>query len=1087
MTTQFITNKERLLGEVMGNMMSHTKALHFLVGFFYFSGFKEIYENVRDKKMRVLIGMETERRIANAIHEIAPVYAQKRSTTNQEKRESGYASMVHSACETGLFDAEEQQNAWRMFLEKIQDGTLEIRKTLEPNHAKLYLFEKEDDHSEQGEYPGALITGSSNLSIAGLRNRHEINVSSRDKSHFLEAMQLFNELWDVALPLADQEHYREFEEKVVQKVWINQLPSPYALYLRVLHEYFSLEKKIRVKLPEEITGNRFLNLRYQEDAIREALEMIEKHSGVIVADVVGLGKSIIASAVAHNVGLRTIILAPPHLHTQWKEYKQEFDFTAEVFGSNSIQQALASTREGQQYLIIVDEAHKYRNEQTEAYADLHKLCQGNKVVLLSATPFNNRPSDVFSLIKLFQIPAKSSIQTVESLSYRFYKLSIEDKRIRRERKEKKITSAQSAEQLKEVAAQIRDILEPVLIRRSRLDLKEIGVYWDDVQQQGIQFPIVHPPRSLEYILPAELAERYIDTLEKISPSEGSGYRGFLGARYKPALYIENAERRRELGEEFGGENLLRQGQENTSGFMRRLLVRRFESSAFAFQKTLNAMIRSSEIIHDWYTKQGVVPLFKKGTIPDPDAFLDDTLEGEEQEEARRMLDENADFIALKQKGLRTIAAADLSADFLIDLEHDIALLKEIQEEWFREGIRDDVKLEHFAEELAKQFGEDPERKIVVFTEFSDTADYLYERLQDVFPTFRYHSGHASAGNKQAIRANFDASAPEQVDDFRLLIATDAISEGYNLNRAGTVINYDIPYNPMRVVQRVGRINRINRKVFDELFIYHYFPSFIGETETRTREISEFKMHMHNAIMGEDTMYLSDGETLESFHARKFQEAESASEELSWDAKFRDTYERELRANSALLQVAQAIPKRSRIRRTQEQEQKGVVIFGKKGEEYTFKIGTSPQEIRSLSVQEALQIFRAEPDERAEPVSTAFEPVYLAVRDHLFSSRTTVPNDSGLRNTIDKIEAMLTSGSLPEHEEYLQDLLTVVRDLQALPDHHLKSIRAIKQQDLAVQVTALQADVSRAYLRRLLAKAKMVEDGEETLILAEELP
>ena len=145
------------------------------------------------------------------------------------------------------------------------------------------------------------------------------------------------------------------------------------------------------------------------------------------------------------------------------------------------------------------------------------------------------------------------------------------------------------------------------------------------------------------------------------------------------------------------------------------------------------------------------------------------------------------------------------------------------------------------------------KKILVFTEFADTADYLFSRLKDKnYKAFKYTSKQGSQKeNKKILKEEFDASSEKQKNNFRILIATDAIAEGYNLNRAGTVINYDIPYNPTKVIQRVGRINRINKKVYDEIFIYNFFPTVIGEKEVRTKKITSLKMSMFKALFGDD--------------------------------------------------------------------------------------------------------------------------------------------------------------------------------------------------------------------------------------------
>ena len=187
------------------------------------------------------------------------------------------------------------------------------------------------------------------------------------------------------------------------------------------------------------------------------------------------------------------------------------------------------------------------------------------------------------------------------------------------------------------------------------------------------------------------------------------------------------------------------------------------------------------------------------------------------------------FELYEQKGLFTIPRKFISDDFISDVESDIALLKKIHEEWFGndDKIKFDPKLDEFRRLLTEHRSHDPKRKIVVFSAFADTVNYLGETLQSDGNTLRvmkYTSGDASMLNKERIRANFDAGLRKELqkDDFDILIATDAISEGYNLHRAGEIFNYDIPYNPTRVIQRIGRINRINKKVFEHLYIFNFF-------------------------------------------------------------------------------------------------------------------------------------------------------------------------------------------------------------------------------------------------------------------------
>ncbi|HDP97581.1 MAG TPA: helicase, partial [bacterium] len=970
MPSKFITNQNELLADVIDDILPSTDKLHFLVGYFYFSGFEQLYQNLIDKQMRILIGMDVERGILNKIKQFEII--QEVNISRGQIKQNYFNSLVTLFNDTDFFDTEEKQAAFKLFLNKIRDGSLEIRKTEQPNHAKLYLFEKKPEHSEGGRYPGAVITGSSNLSLSGLTSRNEINVVFRDE-HYLEGKELFDQLWESAIDIVNKNDAVQFESQVVEKIWLEKLPLPFFMYVRVLDEYFTFKKPL-IRFPAEITGNRFFNLKYQTDAIYQALNIIEKHNGVIVADVVGLGKSIVASAIAHNLRMKTIIIAPPHLTDQWNDYRFSYDYNARVFSSGSIDKALKQMSRDEQKLIIIDEAHKYRNEQTRDYGNLHQLCQGNKVMLLTATPFNNRPQDIFSMIKLFQIPARSTIQTIDNLAYQFRELIKQYKAITKSQREKLEPLLVIKSRIAQLAREIRNLISPLLIRRSRLDLNDIDEYREDLQKQKIELNIVEPPMLLEYDL-GELAPLYVETLENIAPKDENSKTGFIGARYKPTQYLKNIDKYRDrLQADFGDENLFFQTQINLAKFMRRLLVHRFESSKFSFNESLKAMIKSAEVIKGWYDRLGKVPIYKKGKLPDVDSLL---LDGGIELDADAAEINFEDLLQTYQKkGLITIDRADLSEQFIQDVIKDIELLSRIKDQWFSKGIGADPKIERLKKLLQVWLRNEPKRKIVIFSEFGDTVNYLEERLEKDFRLFKYTSKDANKTNKKTIRENFDAGLPkdEQKNDFDILIATDAISEGFNLHRAGIIFNYDIPYNPTRVIQRVGRINRINKKVFDRLYIYNFFPTATGEDETRIKQITTLKFDMINALLGEDTLVLTDETQLESFFREQYEQELAAQEERSWDVDYRNLLNHLKMHQPEIVQKARELPRRSRVRRSAGKEKQGVVIFGRKGEDYKFKLGSKDEDF-AISAETALKLFAADVNEKPEQVSPAFEAIY----------------------------------------------------------------------------------------------------------------
>lgn len=1005
MSSSFITNKEKFLSDIINGILPKTDAVDILVGYFYFSGYMQLSEKLKDKQIRILVGLDADLHITNYIREVEAI--RSKFVSRNAIKEEYYKQFVRLFNDSDFLDTAEKLEQFKMFYGKILDGTLEIRKTLEPCHSKMYLFAYNNMMNEDGELPGVLITGSSNLSYQGLKGRLELNARFNDKQDYEEGIRIFDELWDTSVAVVDKDNLDEWNTKVMAHIWYDKIYSPYLMYVRVLKEYFNIPSSDNILTPYDITEGKYSNLRYQTDAVQMALNALNNHNGAIIADVVGLGKSVIASTIARNLRLRTIIVCPPHLYKQWESYRDEFGFTATVFSAGKIEDAVSHYQElakdGEQFLIIIDEAHRFRNEYTQDYALLHNLCSGNKVLLLTATPFNNQPADIYALIKLFQIPSHSTLKTVENLGASFKDLINKYRTLREEQREGKATEEDVKTEVNDIAKKIRSIISPLVVRRSRLDLQEIPEYANDLKQQDIQLVLPDDPEELEYDL-SGFKELYLSTLDRISKSEGGNdavYR-FKAARYSPALYIHEylkEELAKELEAKTGVKfNLLIGRQTNISSFMRHLLVARFESSVAAFQASLEYMIRSSEHMLKWIGKRNKIPVFKKGNLPDVDAFYESSEDGMQEIEEL--------FEKYEAKGFFEIDMKYVKDDFVTDVKADIQLLKNLREQWFGKDntIKEDPKLDSFIRIIRKQMKDEPNRKLVVFSEFADTVNYLGKALVDAgLPVMKYTSADATSANKDCIRANFDAGLKSslQKNEFHILVATDAISEGYNLHRAGAIFNYDIPYNPTRVIQRIGRINRINKKVFDKLYIYNYFPTDVGEAETRTKEISTLKMAMIHAVMGEDTKALTKEEELQAYFKERYRKEFSRSEEASWDTPYRKLLN-SLKGTEAY-DKAMELPHRARTARSVEKSQKGVLMFGRKGNDFVFKIGNTANVPAMISAEEAISLFEAEKDEQPVDLSHDFDMVYQRVKTSLFCNDVTSRNEKELINASDKIK------------------------------------------------------------------------------------
>jgi len=1087
--SRFITNQQELLSDLIKNIMPASSHLRFLVGYFYFSGFEQIYKAIGlEMPLKILVGMEAEATVSGAINEIYQRsfpgvgngsfgFAGQSNTEIQQRYTEG---IVQAANTTDLFDSTERETAFRFFLEKIQNGSLEIRKTAEPNHAKLYLFGYKPEIASATSANGVVITGSSNLTWSGISDRYEVNVILRDGHDYTDAERIFTDLWICSIPLIDERTKDSFFTEI-NKTWVFQSPKPWLMFLRVLDEYFSPDVD-NISLPDRITNGKYFTTAYQTDAIRQGLSILKNHSGCIIADVVGLGKSIIASTIAYNRKLRTLVIAPPHLEEQWNDYLIDFNVAGEVFTSGKISQALKQVvKSPGKKLIIIDEAHRYRNEGTIDYGMLHKICLGNEVLLLTATPFNNRPSDIFSLVKLFQIPSRPTIQTTDSLASEMFELMKQYRSVVKDHKSAKPGNTQI--EMKKVAQRMREILSPLVIRRTRLDLERIESYRKDLNAKGISFAKVCDPEELDYEL-GNLGPLYASTLTKIG-----GDSGFIAARYKPLTYLKQESVIKYIDFYSGERNLMERGQLNLAQFMKRLLVRRFESSVTAFRTTLNSLMRSYENTLHWYNKFNRIPLFKKGIIPDAEdleRLVDDRMSELYEETLDEIL--ASELSKEIEKGLLFIDGEDLSESFIKDVESDLALLKSISAEWSETNIIKDPKFEQFAITVEAALKKEPERKIIVFSEFADTVHYLAKKLSKKgLRILSYSSDITTPTLKSLVRMNFDAGASEKTNDYDILVATDAISEGFSLHRAGAIYNYDIPYNPTRVIQRVGRINRINQKVFDELHIYNFFPTITGEEITNIKTISTFKIAMIQAVLGSDMKVLTAGEETGSWFSAEFQSAQAENESLSWDAEYLNILHTARDSKKGELEAARAIPRRARIGRAGQTK---LVLFSKNGKNYRFVLAEHTNNdtqttARMISPEQAMSFLKADLAENALQTSNDFQNLYRKARSELEEKTPVVPVEKLKTMVTGKLDILETQLNDERDREYIQQVRRLITEFDTLPEVILKDIKQINPNSTLESMEILHEAVPVWYISAILRRAAEISGTESELILSEE--
>lgn len=673
-----------------------------------------------------------------------------------------------------------------------------------------------------------------------------------------------------------------------------------------------------------------MRLQYQIDAVMQARKKLDAYNGVFISDVVGLGKTYICAMLANSFNRNTykLIVCPPVLVDYWKSVLQEFDVArCDVESLGKLDRIIAKGTDKYSY-IFVDEAHRFRNSETTAFAELHEICRGKKVILISATPINNYTSDVENQIYLFQPKQSGTINGIKNIEGFFRDLKS------KLAKKPKGSEAYMA-QLRENSEVIRDrLIREVMIRRTRSEIQQY--YADDLKKQGLSFPKAGSPEKIIYCFDEDTDEAFAQSINII--------KDFKYARYTPLLYLKDQKKYASM--------LV--AQHNMGGFMKGILVKRLESSFYAFSRTLERFIKSYEDFINMY-QTGKVYISKKVNVYD---LLDD---GNTQKLMQ----------LIEQQDVMEFESKDFSSQFIRDLQADLAQLKSMQMIWSL--IDKDPKLEEFKKQLTTN-QRIKDKKVIVFTESTETAQYLNEQLKDIYgDRLIYFSGQSSATLKVEIEDSFNPKFKDKNNDkYDLLITTDVLAEGINLHRANVLINYDLPWNPTRIMQRVGRINRVGTE-FDRIYVFNFFPTAQSRQQMPLEERILEKLQAFHDTLGEDFKYLSDEEEVsskklfDSLNADLDGEEESVNPELAYLAIIRQIRDNEPK----LFESIKKLPKKAKTGRVSSSiAEDSTVTFIRQGALKTF-YKCSEKACEQLSFMQAIELLKAEPEEPKVSVGKKF--------------------------------------------------------------------------------------------------------------------
>ncbi|HDL19479.1 MAG TPA: AAA family ATPase, partial [Bacteroidetes bacterium] len=893
----------------------------------------------------------------------------------------------------------------------------------------------------------------------------------------------------------------------------SSLITPYEAYAYILKTYIDLQenKKINSFIDRILEENGFEKYTYQLDAVNQALNIIETYNGVIIADVVGLGKSVVASLIANQLGKRGLILCPPGLigdkkeNSGWYEYWNKFKlYDWDIESSGNIEALAESVRKNnlEYKVVIIDEAHRFRNQDTSAYEALADICRGRQVILLTATPFNNSPADIFSLLKLFIVPGQSGI-TIEpdlegrfnSYNYRFRNLSFILKNYHSTNPEKRLKAEKNytimfglkppvdislvKENVALMANDIKNVITPVIIRRNRLDLKSDFEYKKEIQNLSD----AKDPLELFYELSKEQSEFYDRIIKDYFSEDGL----FKGSIYRPFEYETKPKEKKD--EEA---NRTYQQQRNLFDFMRRLLVKRFESSFGAFNKSIERFLRTHKMVKSFIESSGKYVLDRKvidSIYNDEDGAGDFTMEA--IEEALKEFKRNAEGkTSPKHTKIYEIDKFEFKDKFLKDIDNDIALFEQIKREIKALNlVNDDPKRKTVLNEVKKVLSQEnnPKRKIILFTEYADTVRHLKDYFnKELLGRVLFCDGSITKKFAVELDTNFNAKYQEQKDDYDVLVTSDKLSEGVNLNRAGLTINYDIPWNPTRVIQRVGRINRIGTKVFEELYIYNFFPTEQGANQVKIREIAEQKMFLIHNALGEDAKILDpDEEPTASGLFKKINSNPDEKDDLNIVTIVRNEYNKIREKHPEVLDRIKEFPNRTKTAKAYTEE--NTVVLRKKGMALFSVIAnyeTDKIKISETTFQELFNLVKCSYEEKRLPLSKQFWKAYEKIKEYKPQYSSGSSEIALEKKAINSLKSLLKQKKDELNQTLISFIDTLLKDIKrykTLPKYTLRKLVLPEKSGnepydkLIYNVESLRRKIGSDYLEIILKRTSNIDD------------
>lgn len=1096
---------EKLLDYILTTLPGSERA-RFAVGYLFLSGLKPLREQLEClTEIRLLIGNTTDRETIETLAEgykrlepLAEAAEAWRYPKRVAQQQAAQATAGNLSEAFALMDQTDEDEAIIQTVTRlIEERKLKVRVyTRGRLHAKAYIFDYGPVYDLLGNplprpEKGLAVVGSSNLTLSGIQLNAELNVVVHGNANHAELVNWFDTLWDEGqdfdAALMD-ELKRSWAGGVAAETDGQPSPvTPHDIYLKTLYELVRdrLEggEKQEVLFEDDITRHL---ADFQKVAVRQAIGLIRDYGGCFISDVVGLGKSFIGAAIVKHFEsaerARPLILCPKSLVEMWERYNEVYRLNARVLSTGFLREdetagnlLLNDARFKDRDFVLVDESHHFRHSDTQRYRLLQDFTKtGRRCVLLTATPRDKSARDIYHQLKLFH-PDDRTLLPIDPPNLREFFSGVE----KNERR-------------------LRDLLIHILIRRTRAHILRWYGYDSETHQA------VDPERWPQYASgdrrayvkvdgqPRFFPRRELETVEYSIDDTYNGLyqqlRGYMGrardnragqlditpdeltfARYGLWHYVQPEKRKRAPYID------LHRAGVNLRGLIRIMLFKRFESSVYAFRQTLSKLHR----IHTDFLKA-----LDEGFVPagvEAQRLLYESDEWEETE----LID------ALREVSGR-YALADFNADLLRQhIQQDQRLLKQMLE--LVEPIKppQDAKLQTLMGWLKKPGLAKGKR--LIFTQYADTARYLFENLNpkgkrdDIDVVYSGDKSRERLVGRFAPIANPWYRPQSGESELNTVIATDVLSEGLNLQDCDKVINYDLHWSPVRLIQRFGRIDRIG-STHDRVYAYNFLPETALDRELGLRDTLNARIKEIHETIGEDAAVLDPSERLneEAMYAiyekdnRRLSLMEEETEE-PFDLNEAEQLMRQLRQETPEV-FARIANLRDGLRAARAADQPRLFAFFRAGRYQQLSLLDAEGNTLTRDLGEVLRAIRCAPEEPAQPLPPGYNATLMAAKKRF-------DEEVRLRRSQQRHSASLTQAqryvlrelrvlyeSLQDEDER-NDLLTLEESFrQSLSASVQKEVNRLRR--VGINGVALRDELRRIYFRYNLRDVAQRPESEE---------